>query len=156
MASPYHPAPKVPVSCLVQSPLSLALHSRFPTIILNMPTYAAKSYHINVQQGDAAIHDLYEDGQIISRILIDAGKGNANSISNLRNFIKSSSRQFDAVVITHWDSDHYMGLYNLFLEEVNHPGLLGSAPAYDSSPVYSGRPRHGDRRFSNSPAMDGH
>lgn len=83
--------------------------------------YTVQSYFFNVQAGDGAIHRLFLNGTAISTILMDAGKGGDSRIRPLRNFIVNNHIVFDAVVITHWDSDHYVGLYNLLVEDVGAP-----------------------------------
>lgn len=55
-----------------------------------MSTYLAYSSHINVQQGDAAVHDLLKGDELISRVLVDAGKGTAHqSLKALEDFIEA-------------------------------------------------------------------
>jgi hypothetical protein len=65
-----------------------------------MSTYIAYSYHINVQQGDAAVHDLVKDGALISRVLVDAGKGSKNqSLVALQSFINEYVGQESSITL---------------------------------------------------------
>ena len=79
-----------------------------------MATYNVQSYFINVHAGDAAVHVLKYGNNILSTLLIDAGKGTETGLYVLKEWIYNEELKFDAVVITHWDSDHYKGLVNLF------------------------------------------
>jgi hypothetical protein len=82
------------------------------------------SYHLNTGLGDAAIHIVayQEDKRNEARwvVWVDGGLGTNKSIGGFeaslrdipRNYSNSSSitpLTFDAVIITHWDGDHYGG-----------------------------------------------
>ncbi|KAF5540890.1 hypothetical protein FNAPI_10411 [Fusarium napiforme] len=75
-----------------------------------------QSYFINVNDGDGAVHLLRKGptGPIQKAILIDGGRDEAlhslvATIEEIREVVKSKFK-FDAVVITHWDGDHYRAL----------------------------------------------
>ncbi|EGX53135.1 hypothetical protein AOL_s00006g513 [Orbilia oligospora ATCC 24927] len=96
--------------------------------------YGVDSYHINVGAGDCAIHLLtrftYQGGNetiagIESAVLVDFGweqghqwgsgyEGLKQTLGVIRrkyNLNSESDIKFDAVVITHWDGDHFHGLW---------------------------------------------
>jgi len=100
-------------------------------------SYEVHSIHINVGQGDSAIHLLVqpvpgEPGRykVEGACLIDGGdKGNGNRIKDAIAYIKhkydvgnyevvgTDKMCFDSVVITHWDMDHYTGIEELIEAE---------------------------------------
>ncbi|KAM7183885.1 hypothetical protein V8F20_012446 [Naviculisporaceae sp. PSN 640] len=90
-----------------------------------MAEYWVQSYHFNVQAGDSAIHllctnDSDDDMQILSAVLIDGGKGKGSNKGLLKEFLELKEFEdlkFDAVVVTHWDSDHYLGIYQLLEDD---------------------------------------
>ena len=99
------------------------------------PTYAIDSLHINVGQGDSAIHLLVKQPEkpgekptVIRACLIDGGtagalqkiKGTVRLVKDrysLPSHNKGEFMQFDSVVITHWDQDHYSGIESLIKED---------------------------------------
>jgi ribonuclease BN (tRNA processing enzyme) len=103
-----------------------------------MANWGVDSIHINVQGGDSAVHLKVTYGTDINvctiqnAVLVDAGKGGNRDMPALRdtlwnqipNFYVINNHQandpvkLDAVVITHWDSDHYKGLWNLLNEDL--------------------------------------
>ena len=103
------------------------------------------SFHINVQQGDSAIHLLVKydpnkpDVRTVQKaILIDGGKGGTEltanihktllEIPNLKTGVRwvvpgqsaksKSSLKLDAIIITHWDLDHCVGLATLLQQDI--------------------------------------
>ena len=105
------------------------------------------SFHINVQQGDSAIHLLvnYDETNpgvrtIEKAIMIDAGIGgpkwtknihdtlleipNLPSSSSVRWIVPGhqagTSLQLDAIIITHWDIDHCAGLASLLQQDIDN------------------------------------
>ncbi|OIW33122.1 hypothetical protein CONLIGDRAFT_666486 [Coniochaeta ligniaria NRRL 30616] len=78
-----------------------------------MPTYEVNSLHFGVGAGDCALHILYKDGTSISDVLVDGGKGQATNMVPLTKFFDAYTRTLSAVVVTHWDSDHWWGLHTL-------------------------------------------
>ncbi|OCL06349.1 hypothetical protein AOQ84DRAFT_78782 [Glonium stellatum] len=118
--------------------------------------YGVESFHVSVATGDCAIHLMIQNTQhdkphILAAVLIDGGskkkQGNAPSpIEQVIPWIQSrystgydngqdkNVLKFSAVVVTHWDEDHWAGLMDFFFQGVNgkgtnfkHPNLL-----YDS------------------------
>lgn len=94
-------------------------------------SYLVHSFHINVGVGDAAIHLLVElkDKQyrVIRAVMIDAGDNVNDAPSNVRTTIENlgsayvwdqNQLKLDAVIITHWDSDHYKGLPRILLDDI--------------------------------------
>ncbi|KAF3104127.1 hypothetical protein TWF102_000174 [Orbilia oligospora] len=94
--------------------------------------YGVDSYHINVGAGDCAIHLLtrftYQGGnetipRIKRAVLVDFGweqghqwgsgyEGLKQTLGVIRRkYNLDSDLKFDAVVITHWDGDHFHGLW---------------------------------------------
>lgn len=92
--------------------------------------YGVNSYQINVGGGDSAIHVLFElaGPKILSTVLIDGGvdrDANLNIKSPYSQILRTLDNvqldlnpgvsaayeqlKLDAIVITHWDSDHVMG-----------------------------------------------
>lgn len=99
------------------------------------------SFHINVEQGDSAIHLLVEYKEnkpevrtIKKAVMVDAGPGGgfATNISDTLMEIaksngiikwkqgksKNTSLKLDAIIITHWDDDHYAGLETLLTKDL--------------------------------------
>lgn len=89
------------------------------------PALNVVSYHINVAAGDSAIHVLEgpksdTDTTIICHhaVLIDGGRQCSATGTPLQATIAKLQThygvfQFDAIVITHWDTDHFAGIVNL-------------------------------------------
>lgn len=112
------------------------------------PVYHVDSYHINVEMGDGAIHLLLqiteEDGnvltppRVLSAVLIDGGHNRHAGLQNLKDTIQtiidlgyddangnpidnhdeSHCLKFDAIIVTHWDQDHWCGMVRLFMDDV--------------------------------------
>lgn len=99
---------------------------------MSASTYGINSIHINIGQGDCAIHLLIENPRDVRPIihratLFDGGEGDSNNISRIKNTIAAIQRdytlpsgtlKFDSVVVTHWDSDHYKGVLKLIEEDL--------------------------------------
>lgn len=99
-------------------------------------TYGIDSIHINIGQGDSAIHLLIENPRnvrptILRATLFDGGEGNANNLSSIKGTIDAIQRdytfpagtttlKFDSIVVTHWDSDHYKGVVNLIKDDIGN------------------------------------
>jgi len=103
--------------------------------------YDVHSYHINVGAGDAAIHLLikYEGGAfdghtyvggtttVLKAVMIDAGDLRHNVPDNVAATMTKLSTDYsiagglklDAVIVTHWDSDHYKNLIQLILSDIS-------------------------------------
>jgi len=92
------------------------------------------SYHLNIDEGDGAIHLLLDKDRLVeSAVLIDGGLG-TNGAKLIPEFMQSkqfrqwkrsagkhagqSISYFDAVVVTHWDDDHAAGLSSLFSKNI--------------------------------------
>ena len=94
--------------------------------------WEARTIHINVGGGDSAFHLLLKTENNItfveSLVVADGGTGpNVDSIVALFSKLDSLGFKrvnggalagFDAYLITHWDSDHYEGIYNLLFTGV--------------------------------------
>ena len=111
-----------------------------------MAKYRVESYHINIGTGDAAIHmQLREpvggfETTVDTVVLVDGGLGShgpaiIREVFNSTEFRdrfyyhrenptepKESATRFNAIVVTHWDSDHAAGLYNLVAEDLKVEG----------------------------------
>ncbi|KAK6499507.1 hypothetical protein TWF506_004137 [Arthrobotrys conoides] len=91
--------------------------------------YRVHSFHLNINEGDSAIHILVQHvgigtkdavSVIKSAVLVDGGRESyADNIPQCWRMINQSlgyepshdeSPYFDAIVITHWDGDHYRGV----------------------------------------------
>ena len=114
-----------------------------------MATHEIHSYHINVFNGDAAIHLLVEPGQTAAgkddtskgkvkrAILVDGGKpaaadqikkaikfiGTAYDVTAQDNAAGATSLKFDGIVVTRWALDHSAGILSLIIQQLNtdHP-----------------------------------
>lgn len=102
-----------------------------------MSNYGVDSFHINVGAGDAAIHlllELNKDGKpkhtIAKTIIVDGGKSKAGEINpNITKTIEGITTRyippkkdkliFDAVVVSHWDADHFEGIVTMLQEDVD-------------------------------------
>ena len=112
--------------------------------------YLTESYFINVDDGDAAIHivvNVPDDalgqftniGQdevrpqgwtITNAVLMDGGRTRNSAQLDIRSTIgvieglyriaAPDCLRFDAVAISHWDSDHFEGTMKFLLEEIQH------------------------------------
>lgn len=106
---------------------------------MSRPSYRVDSIHINVGAGDSAIHLLLQvsgsytppgsktpisydknlGGIVLSAVLVDGGRGSVLSLDQyylLQSIPKmyqlpGGDLQFDSIVLTHWDIDHYGGLW---------------------------------------------
>ncbi|KAH6611486.1 hypothetical protein Trco_001506 [Trichoderma cornu-damae] len=95
-----------------------------------------ESFHINVGLGDSAIHVLCtETLEFKKAVFIDGGTGAADAVTNIIGTIKQLEKRygldkkklklrFIAVVITHWDEDHWKGI-DVLLQRENHLVFLG-------------------------------
>jgi hypothetical protein len=103
------------------------------------PEYRVDSFYINVGAGDSSIHLLLQTGgdlpdppggspdpnkpYVLSAVLIDGGHNRSYTwerinpaierIQSLSYQIPGNILKFDSVVLTHWDQDHYTGLFKL-------------------------------------------
>lgn len=95
--------------------------------------WGVDSIHINVGHGDSAIHLLVTKKRkldkkltVVRATLIDGGSGPEkvieNAIERIKNryIIARGQLQFDSVVITHWDKDHYRGVLDLINKEIKN------------------------------------
>ncbi|KAF5536846.1 hypothetical protein FNAPI_11620 [Fusarium napiforme] len=75
---------------------------------------SVSSYHLNVDEGDCAIHLLKISNQLKSTVLIDGGrKSYGKAILHFMGSLQAKAenlQKFDAVIITHWDADHVEGI----------------------------------------------
>ncbi|KPI35811.1 uncharacterized protein AB675_11081 [Cyphellophora attinorum] len=104
--------------------------------------YNVDSYHINVEMGDGAIHLLVQRAaasgallalpRILGAVLIDGGHNRHQGFLNVDATLAhiqaagyadsqgvaitntSANFQFDSIVVTHWDQDHWNGIVRLF------------------------------------------
>ncbi|KAF3098998.1 hypothetical protein TWF706_006583 [Orbilia oligospora] len=101
-------------------------------------TYRVHSFHLNINEGDSAIHVLAQHivsdsdssekiSAIKSAVLVDGGRESyADNIPQCWRMINSSlgyesagaDPYFDAIVITHWDGDHYRGVIQAIAADV--------------------------------------
>ncbi|KAK3376171.1 hypothetical protein B0T24DRAFT_572789 [Lasiosphaeria ovina] len=81
------------------------------------------SYFINVGAGDAAVHLLVRDDVVRRAVLIDGGHTEGYdathaSIPELRKrYDNGVPFKLDAIVITHWDGDHYRSLTQVLYDD---------------------------------------
>ncbi|TPX64298.1 hypothetical protein SpCBS45565_g06022 [Spizellomyces sp. 'palustris'] len=108
-----------------------------------MADHRVDVFHINIGTGDSTIYLLVDtttstaviSGTVKAAVLVDGGQG-AFAYHIIKNAIKSIEKkylpytadplvllQFDAVVVTHWDDDHYRGVFDMLLD-----GLSKTAP----------------------------
>ncbi|KAJ0166835.1 hypothetical protein CTA2_5664 [Colletotrichum tanaceti] len=93
------------------------------------PKWRVGSYFINVGLGDGAIHLLLDDSKtakkdrVVSAVLIDGGLRGDKQVASTTEKIMAEygftgAQQvhfwFRAVVVTHWDRDHYEAVMNMF------------------------------------------
>ncbi|KAF3920981.1 hypothetical protein ABW20_dc0103144 [Dactylellina cionopaga] len=96
--------------------------------------YRVHSFHLNINEGDSAVH-LLVDGtdedenqwKILKAVLIDGGRPKfAYVIRDFRYYVNNQLntkyiggfQSFDAIVITHWDGDHYQGVLSLLESDI--------------------------------------
>ncbi|KAI1204034.1 hypothetical protein F5X97DRAFT_282882 [Nemania serpens] len=110
------------------------------------PRWRVGSYFINVGLGDGAIHLLLDESktdkskQIIKAVLIDGGLRGDDQIETSIDrilgdygFTTAGKKlfQFDAVVVTHWDRDHYeatMTMIQANFEKTNYTSCKWIGP----------------------------
>ena len=87
--------------------------------------YTVQSYYINVADGDCAIHLLLDQNNAIHKsILIDGGRvGHSNQVQATIDHIQQTlnnnqNLQFNAIVVTHWDDDHFQGTQKLIRDDI--------------------------------------
>jgi hypothetical protein len=110
-------------------------------------TYGVHSYHLNVGAGDSAIHLLVQKNtgsrlwMVLKAVLIDGGPAIgfpvlAEAIERITNddlyiiptvFQTKKQLQFDSIVVTHWDSDHYHGIEKLLASDLQAQRTAGGA-----------------------------
>jgi hypothetical protein len=96
--------------------------------------YSVHSHHLNVGAGDAAIHLLVKDpvtktkkALVVAAVLIDGGPDISLAIIKRtieeiekRYLFEASEKaklRFDSLVVTHWDHDHYEGVFRLLISD---------------------------------------
>ncbi|KAL7947492.1 hypothetical protein V8C42DRAFT_317934 [Trichoderma barbatum] len=99
------------------------------------PPWVVDSYFLNVGLGDGAIHLLLDTSkplnkQIVSAVLIDGGlrgddrvEAAVKKIAGKFGFTDHRHFKFNAVVVTHWDRDHYeatMSMIQAFFHKGNY------------------------------------
>ncbi|KAK6510291.1 hypothetical protein TWF481_005008 [Arthrobotrys musiformis] len=88
--------------------------------------YRVHTFHLNINEGDSAIHILAERADVTGKrtikraVLVDGGReAYSSTISECWTMIRKGLGYggtgadhpcFDAIVITHWDGDHYRGV----------------------------------------------
>jgi hypothetical protein len=105
----------------------------YTTTIMSSHTYEFHSFHMNIGVGDGSLHILVDTatkvkkrsrGTIVKTILVDSGTGKDGPVERILRTMKwiedgydlpagDSSLMLDAVIVTHWDMDHYMTLVHL-------------------------------------------
>ncbi|KAG8533528.1 uncharacterized protein KY384_001268 [Bacidia gigantensis] len=99
-----------------------------------MPHWEVHSFQLNIDEGDCAVHLLVDEKQspknIDKAVLIDGGKAyGAACILDFRTIMSRIDsdysqgtndyfRTFDAIVISHWDSDHREGIVQVLQTDV--------------------------------------
>ncbi|KAI0546743.1 hypothetical protein F4679DRAFT_556856 [Xylaria curta] len=97
----------------------------------NDSTWEVVSYHINVGLGDGSIHLLIDkkpakiEETIAGAVMIDGGMDGAERMKDIireieREYWLTDGLQFDSIVVTHWDKDHYGGLFKLLADGTYH------------------------------------
>lgn len=136
---------------------------------INPVSFGVDSYHVTVGTGDCSIHLLICKTNplggytVLSAVIIDGGTGGRSEAAYPNpidktiqwiqdNYIPSHALEggilkFSAVVITHWDKDHYGGLLKYFYSDVQgkpstyqHPNLYwanGNPGTYLYAPYWS-------------------
>lgn len=109
-------------------------------------TYPVDYYQVNIGVGDCEIILLLEDpgsptlpANLLRAVLIDGGQ-DGGRITNIQATIrviedkyslKAGSLKFDAMVITHWDTDHYVGILKMLTNDLDvqlAAGVSGTSP----------------------------
>jgi hypothetical protein len=107
------------------------------------PYLRVDSYHLNIGNGDGSIHVLVsQPGRVAHKcVLVDGGstrtkldpKTKASSPNPIRAFVTALSSvyawangrcQFDTIVLTHWDEDHYGTLIKTIREDARDHGRI--------------------------------
>ena len=90
------------------------------------PPYSVNYYQVNAGTGDCEIVLLLNNKKqtIEKAVLIDGGEPTAYYLMNIRKTFDSIKQafslktlKFDAVIITHWDEDHYRGILELMSQD---------------------------------------
>lgn len=103
---------------------------------MNPDDLGVDSIHINIGQGDCAIHLLIQHPTdtrptIIRATLIDGGPRTLfvsasiiNAIAKIKNKynfpVCTNDLKFDSVVVTHWDTDHFQGVVDLMENDITN------------------------------------
>ncbi|CZR48170.1 uncharacterized protein FPRO_12780 [Fusarium proliferatum ET1] len=107
--------------------------------------WVVHSFHINVGAGDSAIHirakasftkpqapPTYEYDRVV---LIDGGDGNCDGCTRIQKLLSALPSvyenkpvapmlQLDAIVVTHWDTDHWAGISRLMINNQSKDGKI--------------------------------
>ncbi|KAE8147170.1 hypothetical protein BDV25DRAFT_143024 [Aspergillus avenaceus] len=148
-----------------------------------MSTLVVHSIHISVGIGDSAIHLLVDEAatpKVYAAVLIDGGdrisddrtsqylqqlrtKAVKHSILSTIDWIKghydlsgdtNKELRLDSIVVTHWDTDHYLGVANVLLEAAGTGGSIpwlkwdGSKPlTYFYAPANAWKEKKEDKKL---------
>ncbi|KAH6949436.1 hypothetical protein DER45DRAFT_544800 [Fusarium avenaceum] len=101
---------------------------------MNYSNYFVESYFINVGAGDSAIHLLrHRNNQgVEAAVLIDGGRLSCEvPVSTVIEHVRVAVNHqfaFKAIVVTHWDVDHWKGLMNLLYQRWEAEQINPAAP----------------------------
>jgi hypothetical protein len=105
-----------------------------------MPHYSVQSFHLNIDEGDSAVHLLLTDDDpknIVSAVLVDGGREvGAEVIVGLRTMLQRAITvylqngnpftAFDTIVLSHWDGDHKRGIMRMLSESLIQPAIIAA------------------------------
>jgi hypothetical protein len=116
-------------------------------------TYEVHNFHLNIGLGDGSIHILVDTSQkkkawsrgtVKRSIFIDGGNGGNDPVQCILRVFKWITRRYDlpdgdkklmidAVIITHWDQDHYLTFVQLVRKCMDATTKRVSFARYDGS-----------------------
>lgn len=101
---------------------------------MNYSNYFVESYFINVGAGDSAIHLLRQKNNqgVEAAVLIDGGRSSCEvPVSTVIEHVRVAVNHqfaFKAILVTHWDVDHWKGLMNLLYKRWEAEQINPAAP----------------------------
>src|SRR3984957_2271852 len=82
-------------------------------------SYEVNIYHLNIDVGDSTLIIVTQGNVVMSTVLIDGGKSSPRLQGLLDKLYTKFKFQLSAVIVTHYDADHLLGIVELLEQLAN-------------------------------------